>query len=98
MDTGALVCQACRASVSRARHLAPDNQRARKTVLVQAPDIRYARSGDVAIAYSILGDGPIDLVAVHGFAGTGIGFQDRGLHELKGVPGEWRLYAAIDAG
>jgi pimeloyl-ACP methyl ester carboxylesterase len=67
---GALVCQACRASVSRARHLAPDNQRTRKTVPVQAPDIRYARSGDVAIAYSILGDGPIDLVAVHGFAGN----------------------------
>jgi len=39
-------------------------------VPVQAPDIRYARSGDVAIAYSVLGDGPIDLVAVHGFAGN----------------------------
>jgi hypothetical protein len=20
-------------------------------------------------------------------------FEDRGVHELKGVPGEWRLYA-----
>jgi pimeloyl-ACP methyl ester carboxylesterase len=39
-------------------------------VLVQPPDIRYARSGDVAIAYALLGDGPIDLVAVHGFAGN----------------------------
>jgi class 3 adenylate cyclase len=28
-------------------------------------------------------------------AGSGIEFQDRGLHELKGVPGEWRLYAVI---
>ena len=37
---------------------------------MQAPDIRYARSGDVAIAYAVLGDGPIDLVAVHGFAGN----------------------------
>jgi hypothetical protein len=26
-------------------------------------------------------------------AGSGIAFQDRGLHELKGVPGEWRLFA-----
>jgi len=26
-------------------------------------------------------------------AGSGIGFADRGTHELKGVPGEWRLYA-----
>jgi pimeloyl-ACP methyl ester carboxylesterase len=27
-------------------------------------------------------------------AGSGIQFRDRGTHELKGVPGEWRLYAA----
>jgi hypothetical protein len=26
-------------------------------------------------------------------AGSGIQFQDRGLAELKGIPGEWRLYA-----
>jgi class 3 adenylate cyclase/pimeloyl-ACP methyl ester carboxylesterase len=26
-------------------------------------------------------------------AGSGISFDDRGAHELKGVPGEWRLYA-----
>jgi class 3 adenylate cyclase len=26
-------------------------------------------------------------------AGSGIGFDDRGLAELKGVPGEWRLYS-----
>jgi class 3 adenylate cyclase len=28
-------------------------------------------------------------------AGSGIEFQDRGPHELKGVPGEWRLYSII---
>jgi class 3 adenylate cyclase len=28
-------------------------------------------------------------------AGSGIEFQDRGLHELKGVPGEWHLYSVI---
>lgn len=26
-------------------------------------------------------------------AGSGIEFDDRGAHELKGVPGEWRIYA-----
>jgi pimeloyl-ACP methyl ester carboxylesterase len=29
---------------------------------VDAPDIRYARSGDVFVAYQVVGDGPIDLV------------------------------------
>ncbi len=28
------------------------------------PDVRYARSGDVAIAYQVLGEGPVDLVFV----------------------------------
>jgi class 3 adenylate cyclase len=27
-------------------------------------------------------------------AGSGIDFDDRGTHVLKGVPGEWRLFAA----
>jgi len=27
-------------------------------------------------------------------AGSGLAFEDRGIHELKGVPGEWRVYAA----
>ena len=25
--------------------------------------------------------------------GSGIEFEERGAHELKGVPGEWRLFA-----
>jgi hypothetical protein len=25
--------------------------------------------------------------------GSGIEFEERGVHELKGVPGEWRLFA-----
>jgi hypothetical protein len=29
-------------------------------------------------------------------AGSGIEFEDRGDHELKGIPGEWRLYAVQD--
>jgi class 3 adenylate cyclase len=27
-------------------------------------------------------------------AGSGLDFEDRGSHELKGLPGEWRLYSA----
>jgi hypothetical protein len=52
------------------------------------PETRYARSGDVNIAYQVVGEGPFDLVA-----GSGIEFEDRGVHPLKGLPGEWRLYA-----
>ena len=29
-------------------------------------DVAYARSGDVRIAYQVVGDGPVDLVLVHG--------------------------------
>jgi class 3 adenylate cyclase len=32
--------------------------------------IKYAKSGDVAIAYAVSGHGPPDLVFVHGFAGN----------------------------
>src|SRR5437899_240610 len=32
------------------------------------PETRYARSGDASIAYQVVGDGPIDLVLVLGFA------------------------------
>jgi class 3 adenylate cyclase len=27
--------------------------------------------------------------------GTGIEFKDQGEHELKGVPGTWKLYRAV---
>ncbi|HEY7529399.1 MAG TPA: adenylate/guanylate cyclase domain-containing protein [Gemmatimonadota bacterium] len=30
-------------------------------------------------------------------AGSGFGFEERGVHALKGVPGEWRLYAVTSA-
>jgi class 3 adenylate cyclase len=42
-----------------------------------------AQPGEVLVSSTIK-----DLVA-----GSGIVFEDRGAHELKGVPGEWRLYA-----
>ncbi len=31
------------------------------------PDTRYARNGDLRIAYQVVGQGPIDLVFVPGF-------------------------------
>jgi hypothetical protein len=34
---------------------------------VDAPEVRYARSGDVSIAYSVLGDGPFDVVFIAGW-------------------------------
>jgi pimeloyl-ACP methyl ester carboxylesterase len=36
---------------------------------MKAPEVFYARSGDVSIAYQVVGDGPVDLVFVRGLAG-----------------------------
>jgi pimeloyl-ACP methyl ester carboxylesterase len=40
------------------------------------PEIKYANSGDVNIAYEVVGDGPIDLVIVHGWVATIEGVRD----------------------
>lgn len=42
-----------------------------------------AEAGEVRVSQTVT-----DLVA-----GSGIAFSDRGVHGLKGVPGEWRLFA-----
>jgi pimeloyl-ACP methyl ester carboxylesterase len=44
-----------------------------------------ARPSEVLVSSTVK-----DLVA-----GSGIEFDDRGVHELKGIPGDWRLYAAL---
>jgi class 3 adenylate cyclase len=46
-----------------------------------------AEPGEVLVSSTVK-----DLVA-----GSGIEFEDRGVHELKGVPDEWRLYAVSSA-
>ncbi len=46
-----------------------------------------AAPGEVLVSQTVK-----DLVA-----GSGLAFEDRGAAELKGVPGEWRLYAVADA-
>ena len=35
--------------------------------MVAAPQTRYVKSGDVYIAYQVIGDGPLDIVFVPGF-------------------------------
>jgi class 3 adenylate cyclase len=37
---------------------------------VSAPEVKYARNGDVSIAYAVGGDGPVDLLFVPGFVGN----------------------------
>ena len=34
---------------------------------MDAPEVRFAKSGDVNIAYAVVGDGPLDLVFVNGW-------------------------------
>ena len=43
----------------------------------------HAEPGEVLVSSTVK-----DLVA-----GSGIAFRERGTHQLKGIPGEWRLYA-----
>jgi class 3 adenylate cyclase len=45
-----------------------------------------ARAGEVLVSQTVK-----DLVA-----GAGLDFEERGEHELKGVPGSWRLYSVAD--
>jgi class 3 adenylate cyclase len=42
-----------------------------------------AAPGEVLVSSTVK-----DLVA-----GSGLTFEERGTHDLKGIPGEWRLYA-----
>ena len=41
--------------------------RGEKLRFVDAPEVRYTKSGDISIAYSTVGDGPFDLVFVAGW-------------------------------
>jgi class 3 adenylate cyclase len=46
-----------------------------------------ARPGEVLVSNTVK-----DLVA-----GSGLAFEERGEHTLKGVPGAWRLYSVTRA-
>jgi class 3 adenylate cyclase len=52
-------------------------------VHVGARVMALAAGGEILVSSTVR-----DLVA-----GSDIAFHDRGLHSLKGVPGEWRLYS-----
>jgi class 3 adenylate cyclase len=53
------------------------------TVSIAARVSALAGAGEVLVSRTVA-----DLVA-----GSGLSFDDRGEHELKGVPGSWRLFA-----
>ena len=46
---------------------------------MEIPEVHYVRSGDVAIAYSVVGEGPIDLVFVRGTVADLLGSWDQPL-------------------
>ena len=54
------------------------------------PETRYAQSGDVSIAYQVMGDGPIDLILVPGYV-SHIEFA----HELPGLTPFMRRLASF---
>jgi class 3 adenylate cyclase len=64
-----------------------DEKVAGLAVSIGARVAAQAQAGEVLVSQTVK-----DLVA-----GSGIEFEDRGAAELKGVPGEWRLYAVADA-
>ena len=56
------------------------------SVVTGARVAALADSGEVLVSQTVK-----DLVA-----GSGFDFVDRGEHELKGVPGTWRVYAVAE--
>jgi hypothetical protein len=54
---------------------------------VTSTEVRHAWNGEISLAYQVIGDGPLDLLYMQGNISNGV-------HTLKGVPDEWRLYAA----
>ena len=55
-------------------------------VVIGARVAAAAEAGEVLVSQTVK-----DLVA-----GAGVEFEERGEHELKGVPGSWRLYSVAD--
>jgi class 3 adenylate cyclase len=73
-----------------------DSARVRERTLPQWEGIAVhigSRVADLAGPGEVLVSSTVkDLVA-----GSGIDFEDRGPYELKGVPGEWQLFAVTSA-
>ena len=64
-----------------------DGKLAGVAVVIGARISAAAAEGEVLVSATVR-----DLVA-----GSGLEFEDRNERELKGVPGQWRLYAVLDA-
>ena len=64
-----------------------------QTTRVESPEIRYARSGDVHIAYGVVGDGPIDVVFVSGWvlSNFGVPWEGSAADFYRGVSSFARL-------
>jgi class 3 adenylate cyclase len=100
---GASSAIACAFAIREA--LAPIGLEVRSGVHAGEFEDRGTRLGGIAVAVGariagLAADGEVlvsrtvrDLVL-----GSGVRFLDRGLHSLKGVPGDWRLYAAQPIG
>ncbi|MFY9578194.1 MAG: adenylate/guanylate cyclase domain-containing protein [Gaiellaceae bacterium] len=60
---------------------------------MEVPDIQYTRSGDVAIAYQVVGNGPVDVVWFRGMAGDLLSTWDQPLivRHAVGLAGFSRL-------
>jgi pimeloyl-ACP methyl ester carboxylesterase len=61
------------------------------------PETRYARSGDVHIAYQVVGDGPFDIVFVQGFiSNLEVHWEDPGLSHLFNRLGSISRFIVFD--
>ena len=65
----------------------------RDTPPVTTPDVAYARSGDVAIAYQVVGDGPPDIVFMRGITGDLVSTWDQPLlvRHVEGLAAHGRV-------
>ena len=65
-------------------------------VMPAAPDVHYARSGDVAIAYQVVGDGPVDLVFVPFFGNVRWAWEQPRLARFFGQLASWSRLILFD--
>lgn len=64
---------------------------------VEVPEVRYAKSGSVSIAYSVVGDGPVDVVFVPGFVSNlEYGWYDVGLAQFYASLAEFSRLIVFD--
>ena len=60
------------------------------------PETRYTKTPDGShVGYQICGEVLVSSAVPLLMGGSNIEFVDRGEHALKGVPGAWRLFAAV---